>query len=401
MGEAGIWGVRAKDETIWVRMHEQNNKPTSKVQQDSGSTGEGWTRVNGGVRQLSVGSNSVWGVKSDGVVSVRMGVAEDTPLGKEWVTVDGEPMRHVSVSNEGHVWACDAKERIWYRKGATNAFALGNTWKMIPGSLRQISIGKCGVWGVSADQQVWFRLNTVGDPDNEGTGWLRVEGRFQQVYSGPTGVFALAGNRDLYQRVNIQLDPNEKPLTPTNEGTHWIRIEQSKESKIIFKSFELSENDIWAIDKDNQVVGKSDIYEDINPVYNVAVYGDEAEFGHRYNFPDKATTSKVSSGAWAIYSEPNFKGKLLYQIGSDCISNDPPNKENAYKSWWALIGSARPVRTANYRTLILKMTLDWDAVEIGSTEKVWFEQEVKNESEDYIESPWIPTFDVETSATHQ
>ena len=272
VGEAGIWGCRAKDDTIWVRMHEQNNKPVGKVQQDSGSTGEGWNRVNGNLRQVSVGSNSVWGIKSDGVVIVRMGVADDTPLGKEWVTVDGEPMRHVSCSNLGHVWGCDNKERSWYRKGATNAFAWGNTWKMIPGSLRQISVGKCGVWGVNADQQVWFRLNTVGDPDNEGTGWQRVEGRFQQVYSGPTGVFALAGNRDLYQRVNIQLDPNEKPLTPTNEGTHWIRIEQSKENKIIFKQFELSGNDIWAIDKDNQVFWKSDIYEDINREFEKKKY---------------------------------------------------------------------------------------------------------------------------------
>lgn len=45
--------------------------------------------------QISVGSNSVWGVKSDGGVIVRMGIGPDTPLGKEWVTVDGEPMRQV------------------------------------------------------------------------------------------------------------------------------------------------------------------------------------------------------------------------------------------------------------------------------------------------------------------
>ena len=57
-----------------------------------------------------------------------------------------------------------------YRKGANNSFALGNNWKMIPGSLKQISVGQCGVWGVNSEQQVWFGLNTTGDPDNEGTG---------------------------------------------------------------------------------------------------------------------------------------------------------------------------------------------------------------------------------------
>lgn len=62
----------------------------------------------------------------------------------------------VSISNEGHVWGVDASEKIWYRKGANNSFALGNNWKMIPGSLKQISVGQCGVWGVNSEQQVGF-----------------------------------------------------------------------------------------------------------------------------------------------------------------------------------------------------------------------------------------------------
>ncbi len=52
---------------------------------------------------------------------------------------------------------------------------------MLPGALKQVSVGECGVWGVSPEQHVWFRINTYGDPDNEGTGWQRIEGRFQQV----------------------------------------------------------------------------------------------------------------------------------------------------------------------------------------------------------------------------
>jgi hypothetical protein len=49
----------------------------------------------GCVRSLSVGGNSIWGVKSDGTVSVRMGVTNETPVGQEWITVDGEPMKQV------------------------------------------------------------------------------------------------------------------------------------------------------------------------------------------------------------------------------------------------------------------------------------------------------------------
>ena len=47
------------------------------------------------MRQLSVGTTQVWGVKGDGGVSVRMGISGDSPAGQEWVTVDGDPMRCV------------------------------------------------------------------------------------------------------------------------------------------------------------------------------------------------------------------------------------------------------------------------------------------------------------------
>jgi hypothetical protein len=57
-------------------------------------------RLKGGLRQLSVGLNSVWGVNADAQVNVRLGIAEDTPLGKEWATVDGEPMKQVRLRGE-------------------------------------------------------------------------------------------------------------------------------------------------------------------------------------------------------------------------------------------------------------------------------------------------------------
>ena len=34
----------------------------------------------------------------------------------------------------------------------------------------KISVGHCGVWGINSEQSVFYRLNTYGDPDNEGTG---------------------------------------------------------------------------------------------------------------------------------------------------------------------------------------------------------------------------------------
>ena len=124
----------------------------------------------GALRQLSVGDTSMWGVNSDGRLIMRRGISEDTPMGKDWATVDAEPMKHVTCTAKGHVWAIDTKDKIWYRKGACNASPNGTTWKTISGSLKQVSAGHCGVWGINADQCVYYRLNSYGDPDNEGTG---------------------------------------------------------------------------------------------------------------------------------------------------------------------------------------------------------------------------------------
>ena len=81
---------------------------------------------------------------------------------------------------------------------------------------------------------MYYRLNSYGDPDNEGTGWIKIEGKFQQIYSGSNCVIALAGNRDIYFRANV-FEKDGVSLSPNHEGTHWVRIEQPKEDKIIFK----------------------------------------------------------------------------------------------------------------------------------------------------------------------
>ena len=57
-------------------------------------------------------------------------------------------------------------------------------------------------------------------------------------------------------------------MGPNNEGTHWVRLEQPKDKKIIFKQVETAMDHIWALDKDNHVIFKSDIYDDINSEEN-------------------------------------------------------------------------------------------------------------------------------------
>lgn len=311
------------------------------------------------------------------------------------------PDLQVSCSSKGHVWAIDVKDKIWYRKGACTATPNGTNWKSISGSLKQVSVGNCGVWGINADQCVFYRLNSYGDNDNEGTGWIKVEGKFQQIYSGANCVLALAGNRDIYFRANVY-EKDGVSLSPNHEGTHWVRIEQPKGDKIIFKQVECTEDTIWAVDKDNTVWFKnmSNVDTYLNPHYNFTLYGDQPEFS-MYKFPERATTYKINSGGWAMYSEPHFQGKVMYHFGNELLSNDPPSKDNPYKSFFTQIASARPIRGLNYRTPIMRINMDWNSVKISSETEVLFSKEVVNELEDYIDAPWTPTHEVETKYSHQ
>ena len=50
--------------------------------------------------------------------------------------------------------------------------------------------------------------------------------------------------------------------------------------------------------------------------YRFTLYNDVAEFS-MFKFPLRASTYKVISGGWALYSEPNFQGKVMFQFGSE------------------------------------------------------------------------------------
>ena len=52
-------------------------------------------RFQGGLRQISVGLNSAWGVSADGRVLARIGISDESPMGREWSTVDADAMKHV------------------------------------------------------------------------------------------------------------------------------------------------------------------------------------------------------------------------------------------------------------------------------------------------------------------
>ena len=85
----------------------------------------------------------------------------------------------------------------------------------------------------------------------------------------------------------------------------------------------------------------------------------------------------------------------------ELLSNDPPGKDNPYKSFFTQIASARPIRGLNFRTPVIRLLVDWESVQISSDKKVLFSKEVTNDSEDYVDAPWTPTHEVETNFVHK
>jgi len=421
VGNGGIWAVNAKDNSVMCRLIDPSvNKKLSPDSPDA--PGSGWMKIQarkfsavredgiiqvtkeGGCKQLCVGTTSVWAVNCDGRVVARVGISEDSPTGREWATIDSEPLIHVSVSNNGHVWGIDEKEKIWYRKGATSKTTLGTTWKSISGKLKQVSVGYCGVWGINSEQSVYLRMNTYGDPESEGTGWIKIEGKFRSIYSGEDCVIALASNRDVYYRANaFDRGDGSFVATANNEGTHWVKIDQRKD-KVIFKHVEAAADTMWAVDKHCCVWFKSKASPDLNtnPHHTFSTYGDQPNFQDRYKFPTKASTYKVASGGWALYSEPDFKGKVMYHYGNETLSNDPPSKEDELKSYFTPIGSLRPMRGQHYKTPMIRIHPLWDEMTTKVEEIELYSIEVKNEEEvPDSKVPWQRTFVGDIGAEHR
>ena len=61
------------------------------------------------------------------------------------------------------VWGVQNNNKIFFR-------GTGN-WEQIPGGLKQIEIGKLGVFGVNNNDDIFYRVGTHNAPDSTGTTW--------------------------------------------------------------------------------------------------------------------------------------------------------------------------------------------------------------------------------------
>ena len=181
-GNSGVWGVNRHDHIYKLN-----------------SNGKSWTRINGGLVQVSSGA-SVWGVNRRGGIYKYLG-------NHRWQRIGGA-LTNVDVSNRDRVWGVNRAQNI-YRW-------TGRSWQHISGKLIQISVGDSGVWGVNAGHNIYYRTGTFGDANTAGSGWKHVSGKLQWVASGTNLLVGVNRANDIYYR---------KGMTSQNPtGTGWVKV---------------------------------------------------------------------------------------------------------------------------------------------------------------------------------
>ncbi|XP_078600334.1 uncharacterized protein LOC144875296 isoform X2 [Branchiostoma floridae x Branchiostoma japonicum] len=98
-------------------------------------------------------------------------------LQSEWLKI-GEGIKQISVSTStNQVWALDIDGRPLRRTGISKSAPQGTGWEVVQNGTEQflhISVGRAGVWAVSDDSTVMYRVGTFRSEGTSGTSWQTV-----------------------------------------------------------------------------------------------------------------------------------------------------------------------------------------------------------------------------------
>ena len=115
--------------------------------------------------------------------------------GNDFTLVPGK-LSHVTSGAAG-VWGVTSASHIYYRDVVTN------TWKIIPGGLKQIDSGPKGiVCGVSSIDEVFCRTG-ITDATPEGSAWMKLDGSLKYISCGEFGHWGVNKNNQVFFREGI------------------------------------------------------------------------------------------------------------------------------------------------------------------------------------------------------
>ena len=86
---------------------------------------------------------------------------------------------------------------IWYRHG------LYADWELIPGNLKQITVGHMGVFGIDSDEVVYYRKGTHKNPTSAGSDWQEIAGKLSYISSGRNAVLGVNSRSEIFSMENV------------------------------------------------------------------------------------------------------------------------------------------------------------------------------------------------------
>lgn len=148
-----------------------------------------------------------------------------------WKIVEGALMQ-IDSGPKGVVCGVTKGMEIYCRLGITDAMHTGSKWEKISGSLKYISCGAYGYWGVAQNNEIYFTALMSG----ANTKWSKIDGSLTQIEAGPNGqVWGVNVNKELYTRIGVSRS--------SPSGFKWKKIGSRS-----FISVTIGLNKLYAID---------------------------------------------------------------------------------------------------------------------------------------------------------
>jgi len=135
--------------TVWgVNKHDQ-------IYRLAGTKEKPWVHVRGSLKQISVGDAGVWGVNAKNEIYYRQGTYGDKKriAGSDWVKLTG---KFKWISSGHRVFGVTPNDEIFERVGRSAQIPIGRCWRKIGGELVQVDVGLRRRWGVNRHGRVYF-----------------------------------------------------------------------------------------------------------------------------------------------------------------------------------------------------------------------------------------------------
>lgn len=222
-----VWAV-GSDGTVFFRLgiEETKREGTSWEAQPKDAV---TTETNGVANEVAICTNGhVWIRGADNKLYYRMRITDQDPKGQEWVlddTVGSQDVTSISCGLEGQ-FAFVQDNQVVIKRAVTNddpAGLLSGTTTLSQASLQfqQVSIGEQGqLYALSDDNKIYYRKGRT-NAKLEGTMWEQVDTyAFKQMDAGNNELYAVTMFNEVYRRDGLVWNDQAQNLV----GTDWIEV---------------------------------------------------------------------------------------------------------------------------------------------------------------------------------